>query len=78
MTTPVQFEPVTTPQQLAVVAGLAREIWYEYYVSLIGRAQVDYMVSKFQSTEAMAQQLREGYEYFLAQKDGKRDRKSVV
>lgn len=71
MTTPVQFEPVTTPQQLAVVADLAREIWYEYYVSLIGCAQVDYMVSKFQSTEAMAQQLREGYEYFLAQKDGK-------
>lgn len=71
MTTPVQFEPVTTPEQLAVVADLAREIWYEYYVSLIGRAQVDYMVSKFQSTAAMAQQLREGYEYFLAQKDGK-------
>ena len=32
---------------------------------LIGRAQVDYMVAKFQSSGAMAEQMREGYEYFL-------------
>lgn len=68
MSSPVQFVPVTSPEQIDVVAGLAHEIWYEYYVPLIGRAQVDYMVSKFQSTEAMAGQLREGYEYFLIQR----------
>ena len=68
MSSPIQFVPVTTPQQLDVIAGLAREIWYEYYVPLIGRAQVDYMVSKFQSSGAMAGQLREGYEYFLIQR----------
>ena len=65
----VQFVPVTTPQQMDVVAGLAHEIWYEYYVPLIGQAQVDYMVSKFQSSEAMAGQQREGYEYFLIQRE---------
>jgi diamine N-acetyltransferase len=70
MSSPVQFTPVTTPAQLDAVAGLAREIWYEYYVPLIGRAQVDYMVSTFQSSAAMAQQLREGYEYFLTERDG--------
>ncbi|HEY7640984.1 MAG TPA: GNAT family N-acetyltransferase [Steroidobacteraceae bacterium] len=52
------------------MAGLARAIWYEYYVPLIGRAQVDYMVSRFQSSEAMGQQLRDGYEYFLTERDG--------
>ena len=36
---------------------------------LIGRAQVDYMVSKFQSAAAMAAQIRDGYEYFLVQRD---------
>ena len=41
MSPPVQFVPVTTPQQIDAVAGLAHEIWYEYYVPLIGRAQVD-------------------------------------
>lgn len=66
----LEFVPVQSEQQLAVVARLAREIWYEYYVALIGRAQVDYMVAKFQSTGAMAQQIREGYEYFLVQRAG--------
>lgn len=71
MSSPLQFVPVTTPAQLDVVAGLAREIWYEYYVPLIGHAQVDYMVSKYQSSGAMAGQLREGYEYFLTERDGR-------
>jgi GNAT superfamily N-acetyltransferase len=70
MSLSVQFVPVTTPQQIDVVAGLAHEIWYEYYVAFIGRAQVDYMVSRFQSSGAMAQQLREGYEYFLIERGG--------
>lgn len=68
MSQAIQFVPVTTPRQLDAVAGLAHEIWYEYYVPLIGRAQVDYMVSRFQSSEAMAQQIREDYEYFLIQR----------
>jgi diamine N-acetyltransferase len=70
MSPPVQFVPVTTPPQIDAVAGLAHEIWYEYYVALIGRAQVDYMVAKFQSSGAVAGQLREGYDYFLIQLDG--------
>jgi len=66
----VEFVPVTTSQQIEAVAGLAHEIWYEYYVALIGRAQVDYMVAKFQSSAAVAAQVREGYDYFLIQLDG--------
>jgi len=71
MSDAIRFVPVTTAQQFDVVAGLAHEIWYEYYVPLIGRAQVDYMVCKFQSSGAMAGQMREGYEYYLAQRDGR-------
>lgn len=67
----VEFIPVRSDDQLAAVATLAREIWYEYYVVLIGRAQVDYMVARFQSVAAMAQQMREGYEYFLVQREGR-------
>jgi diamine N-acetyltransferase len=66
----IQFVPVTTARQLDVAAGLAHEIWYEYYVPLIGRAQVEYMVGKFQSSGAVAGQIGEGYEYFLIQRDG--------
>jgi diamine N-acetyltransferase len=57
--------PIQDPAELAVVETLAREIWYEFYVPLIGRAQVDYMVGRFQTAAAMAAQMRDGYEYFL-------------
>jgi ribosomal protein S18 acetylase RimI-like enzyme len=61
---------VTSPGQVAAVAALAHEIWYEYYVPLIGRAQVDYMVQKFQSAPAIHSQIEQGYEYFLVQRTG--------
>jgi GNAT superfamily N-acetyltransferase len=70
MSPSVEFVPVTTSQQIDAVAGLAHEIWYEYYVALIGLAQVEYMVTKFQSSGAVAGQIRDGYDYFLIQLDG--------
>ena len=69
MPAPLQFVPVHSQTDIAAVASLAREVWYEFYVPLIGRAQVDYMVSKFQSAAAVAAQIRDGYEYFLVQRD---------
>lgn len=50
---------------LPAIARLAHEIWYEYYVPIIGKAQVDYMVARFQSAAAMREQLASGYEYFI-------------
>lgn len=61
--------PVTNPAQVAEIARLAREIWDEYYVPIIGRAQVEYMVAKFQTAAAMQAQIDEGYEYFLIHHD---------
>ncbi|WP_129781516.1 GNAT family N-acetyltransferase [Peristeroidobacter soli] len=75
---PLNFVPVTTPEQLAVVAALAHEIWYEYYVPLIGRAQVDYMVEKFQNVPAMQTQIAQGYEYFLVQRQDTTDKVSDI
>jgi ribosomal protein S18 acetylase RimI-like enzyme len=63
----LNFIPVIRPEQVATVAALAREIWYEYYVPLVGQAQVDYMVAKFQNAPAMQAQIEQGYEYFLVQ-----------
>ena len=65
----LSFDPARTEAEIAVIAGLAREIWYEYYVPLIGRAQVDYMVGKFQSPAAMLEQVQAGYRYFLVRSD---------
>lgn len=62
--------PVTTASQIIDVARMAHEVWNEHYVPLIGQAQVDYMVAKFQSVEAMQLQIDSGYEYFQIQQSG--------
>lgn len=71
MTKDVSLKPVTTAAQVAEVARMAREVWDEYYVPLIGRAQVDYMVRKFQTAEALQAQIDSGHEYFHISQDGR-------
>jgi ribosomal protein S18 acetylase RimI-like enzyme len=64
MSNGIQLIPVATAAQVGDVAKMAREVWNEHYVPLIGQAQVDYMVAKFQSPAAMQAQIDSGYEYF--------------
>ncbi|OWR27691.1 GNAT family N-acetyltransferase [Saccharibacillus sp. O23] len=60
------FPKVETHEDIAEVAMLAAAIWGEYYVALIGRDQVDYMVEKYQSLPAITAQIgHQGYEYYL-------------
>ncbi|CAI6059702.1 GNAT family N-acetyltransferase [Cohnella sp. JJ-181] len=55
----------------ATVAALAEEIWHEYYGALLSREQIVYMVDKFQSADAIADQIAtQGYEYYLMQAGG--------
>jgi GNAT superfamily N-acetyltransferase len=56
---------VTSVEEVASVARLAREIWEEHYPPIVGREQVAYMLGRFQSEEAVARQIAEGSEYFL-------------
>jgi diamine N-acetyltransferase len=59
--------PVDDEAGFARIEALAARIWREYYTPLIGSPQVEYMVGRFQSTDAIEQQVRrEGYEYFMA------------
>ncbi|MGL5080994.1 MAG: GNAT family N-acetyltransferase [Microcoleaceae cyanobacterium] len=48
-----------------VIAGLADEIWREHYTAMIGTAQVEYMLAKFQSAAAIMEQVTNGAEYYL-------------
>jgi GNAT superfamily N-acetyltransferase len=66
----IHLHPVTTPAHVAEVARMAHQVWNEYYVQLIGQAQVDYMVARFQSAEAMQAQIDSGYEYFFIRQSG--------
>jgi ribosomal protein S18 acetylase RimI-like enzyme len=52
-----------------IIETLAREIWTEHYVPIIGRQQVDYMLAKFQSGQAIIEQIASGVLYFLMEED---------
>jgi diamine N-acetyltransferase len=63
------FIEVSTEYQVEIVEALAREIWTEHYVPLIGKEQVDYMLARFQSRQAIREQIRTGIAYFLIRED---------
>lgn len=48
-----------------IIETLATTIWTEHYTPIIGKEQVDYMLNKFQSIDAIKNQLEEGGEYFI-------------
>lgn len=61
----INIIPVKTAQEIFDVATLANEIWHQHFIPIIGEAQVEYMVDKFQSYPAISKQIHEdGYEYF--------------
>ena len=53
------------------MSAMATAIVREHFDPLIGKAQNDYMLSRFQTVEAIAGQLRQGYRYYFVQKAGK-------
>lgn len=57
--------PVTNEELVYSVSALADEIWHEHFTPIIGTEQVEYMLDKFLSPEALAEQINSGYEYFL-------------
>ena len=63
------IEEVSTETQIETVAQLAREIWNQHFIPIIGKAQVDYMLGKFQSTKAISEQIKNGYSYYLLKTD---------
>ena len=64
MTTDFYTKPAVSDTQLREIAALAETIWHEHFTPIIGRAQVLYMLNKFQSFSALKEQLRSGYEYY--------------
>ena len=51
---------------------MATEIVREHYDPILGKAQNDYMLEKFQSPHAIRSQLEHGYRYFFACEGGRR------
>ena len=62
-----------SPGQAPELAVLARGVWREHFTPIIGAGQVEYMLRRFQSEEAVRGQMeREGYVYYFFLWDGEK------
>ena len=60
--------------QTAAIAALADEIWHEHFTPIIGTAQVDYMLAKFQSAEQIYNDIKNNDYYYFTAKDTDNDK----
>ncbi len=66
----IEIKKVKYLTELRGVAELADKIWHECFVNIISTGQIDYMVEKFQSLDAMTDQIEnQGYIYFAVRDD---------
>lgn len=66
----IEIKKVKYLPELRRVAELADRIWHECFVDIISEGQIDYMVEKFQSLDAMCRQIEEQSYTYLAVYDG--------
>lgn len=56
---------------IPVLAQLASSIWHEFWVDILSFGQIEYMVEKFQSENAIKNQIKtENYTYFFIKAEG--------
>ncbi|MCR2808071.1 GNAT family N-acetyltransferase [Paenibacillus soyae] len=68
----VTFPLVHSLEEIMELARMAAEIWREYYVSIISKEQIEYMIGQYQSGSAIANQIQhQGYEYYFIQENGR-------
>lgn len=68
----IELKRVQTPEEIDELCRLAKEAWELAYGELLGPAQVEYMVEKFQSPPAVRQQMDEqNYIYYVIYGDGR-------
>ena len=62
------FRRVVGQEAIERLARLADEIWHECFPGIISQGQIDYMVARFQSADAMMAQIaHDSYEYYTMQ-----------
>ena len=60
----MEFKLVENDSEILITSVLAKEVFEEFYTAIIGQAQVEYMVNKFQSREAILNQIKNKLIYY--------------
>ena len=70
----MEFERVFPENEgdVEALSRMATDILREHYDPIVGKAQNDYMLDRFQSIPAIREQLEHGYRYFFALDKGRR------
>lgn len=70
----MEFEELALKNENKVkeMSAMAVEIVREHFDPIIGAAQNDYMIKKFQTPNAIKEQLEHGYQYFFVKKGVKK------
>ena len=68
------FEPLllSDESKITEMSEIATEIVREHFDPIIGKAQNDYMIGKFQTADAVREQLEHGYQYYFVDDRGHR------
>ncbi len=65
----IVISKANSESDINLIATLGKEIWHQHYDSIIGPDQVNYMLDKFQSEKAVAEQIKNSTIYLIAYKD---------
>ena len=65
----MNLSKVSSQTGAELVAQLAERCWRAHYTSIIGGPQVDYMLSNFQSSNAIVEQIANGRDYYVIEDD---------
>lgn len=53
-----------------LISAMAQRIWRNHYVPIVGAAQVEYMLQKMYSTEALTAQMNDGQLFYIPEDAG--------
>lgn len=60
-----QLIKASSPGQFKIISEIAQEIWREHFINIIGKSQVEYMLTRFQSVPAITKAVLDGYQYYI-------------
>jgi len=60
----IGIKAATTPSAFKIIETLAQQIWHQHYTDIIGLAQVEYMLDKFNSAKAIEQDAKTGAQFY--------------
>ena len=60
-----RFNQVSSKQDFKEIANMSDIIWRKHYISIISLAQIEYMLDKYLSVDAIQDQLKGGFKYYF-------------